>query len=50
MKDNIEIIKDKIVEAFSVYKFKFSLKGIISLPFSGHYCGILTNQNKMKIP
>ena len=25
MKDNIKIIKDKIVEKFSVYNFKFSL-------------------------
>jgi len=50
MKDNIEIIKDKIVEAFSVYKFKFSLKGIISSPFSGHYCGILTNLEKDENP
>lgn len=50
MKDNINIIKDKIVETFSVYKFKFSLKAIICLPFSGHYIGILTNLEKDENP
>ena len=50
MKDNIKIIKDKIVETFSVYQFKFSLKAIICLPFSGHYCGILTNLEKDENP
>ena len=50
MKDNIKIIKDKIVETFSVYKFKFSLKAIICLPFSGHYSGIVTNLEKDKNP
>ena len=46
MKDNIKIIKDKIVEKFSVYNFRFSLKAIICSPFSGHYCGILINLEK----
>ena len=46
MKDNIKIIKDKIVESFSVYKFRFLLKAIICLPFSGHYWWILTNLEK----
>ena len=46
MKDNIKIIKDKIVEKFSVYNFNFSLKAIICSPFSRHYCGILINLEK----
>ena len=46
MKDNIKIIKDKIVAKFSVYNFKFSLKAIICSPFSGHYCEILINLEK----
>ena len=50
MKDNIQLIKEKIVENFSVYNYKFSLKAIICSPFSGHYCGMLINLEQDENP
>ena len=46
MKDNIDIIKNKIVDKFSVYNYTFTLKSIICSPFSGHYSGFLINLEK----
>ena len=43
LRSNIEIIKNIIVNEFTVYNTKYILKGIISCPFSGHYNGYLIN-------
>ena len=43
LKSNIEIIKNIIVNEFTVYNTKYILKGFISCPFSGHYKGYLIN-------
>ena len=43
LKSNIEIIKNIIVNEFTVYNTKYILKGIISWPFAGHYNGYLIN-------
>ena len=46
MKENLTIIKDKIINNFNIYNRSFSLKVIIWSPFSGHYLGIITNLEK----
>ena len=43
LKSNIEIIKNIIVNEFTVYNTKYILKGFISCHFSGHYKGYLIN-------
>ena len=37
LRSNIEIIKNIIVNEFTVYNTKYILKGIISFLFAGHY-------------
>ena len=43
LKNNIELIKNLIVDNFIVYDIKYVLKGIICYPFSGHYNGLIIN-------
>ena len=43
LKNNIELIKNLIVDNFIVYDIKYVLKGIICCPFSGHYNGLIIN-------
>ena len=43
LKSNIEIIKNIIINEFTVYNNKYILKCIISCPLSGHYNGYLIN-------
>ena len=46
LKNNIELIKNLIVDNFIVYDIKYVLKGIICCPFSGHYNGLLINMGR----
>ena len=43
LKNNIELIKNLIINEFTVYNTKYVIKGIICCPFSWHYNGILIN-------
>ena len=46
VKDNLDFIKNLIVEELMLFNKKYLLKGLICCPFSGHYNTILINHSK----
>lgn len=43
LKDNLDLIKNLILENILIYNTSYNLIGIVSTPYSGHYNGIIIN-------